>query len=59
MIDPAVFLALLQDLGVTFFAGVPDSLLLPFIGHLLKTVPSHRHVIAAINQSIDNPTSFC
>jgi phosphonopyruvate decarboxylase len=47
MIDPAVFLALLQNLGVTFFAGVPDSLLQPFCGQLLKMVPSDRHVIAA------------
>jgi phosphonopyruvate decarboxylase len=47
MIDPAAFLAILEQNGVGFFAGVPDSLLQPFCSHLSKTVPAERHVIAA------------
>jgi phosphonopyruvate decarboxylase len=47
MIEPAEFVAVLQRHGVTFFAGVPDSLLAPFCAHLAATLPAERHVIAA------------
>jgi phosphonopyruvate decarboxylase len=47
MIDEAAFLAALEANGVSFFAGVPDSLLQPFCAHLASTVPAEQHVIAA------------
>lgn len=47
MIDPTVFLSILQKRGVTFFAGVPDSLLQPFAARLNEMVPAQRHVVAA------------
>jgi phosphonopyruvate decarboxylase len=47
MIDAAAFISVLQKRGVTFFAGVPDSLLQPFCACLAETVPAERHVIAA------------
>jgi phosphonopyruvate decarboxylase len=47
MIDPAGFLAVLERNAVTFFAGVPDSLLQAFCAHVAKTMPDERHVIAA------------
>jgi phosphonopyruvate decarboxylase len=47
MIDPAGFLTVLERNGVTFFAGVPDSLLQAFCAHVAKRMPAERHVIAA------------
>ncbi len=47
MIDAAAFIPILQKRGVTFFAGVPDSLLQSFCACLAETVPAERHVIAA------------
>jgi phosphonopyruvate decarboxylase len=47
VIDPADFLATLQECGVHFFTGVPDSLLQPFCAHLHKTLTPQNHIIAA------------
>lgn len=47
MISPATFLQALNDSGVTFFAGVPDSLLKEFSRTLADAVPSNQHVITA------------
>ncbi|QDM20167.1 phosphonopyruvate decarboxylase [Tardiphaga sp. vice154] len=47
MIDPSAFIAFLRNCQVTFFVGVPDSLLLPFSACLAGAVPGERHVIAA------------
>jgi phosphonopyruvate decarboxylase len=47
MIDPAVFLTILQGSGVIFFAGIPDSLLQPLCAQLFKMLPTGRHIIAA------------
>jgi phosphonopyruvate decarboxylase len=47
MIDVDDFLGILRENGVTFFAGVPDSLLQPICSHLIKLMPPDRHVITA------------
>jgi phosphonopyruvate decarboxylase len=47
MIDSATFLTILQRNGVTFFAGIPDSLLQPLCAELSKMLPADRHLIAA------------
>jgi phosphonopyruvate decarboxylase len=38
---------ILTDAGITFWAGVPDSLLKPLCAYVADHVPSDRHVIAA------------
>ena len=47
MIDPARFVDQLAALGVTFYTGVPDSLLKHLGTHLAATLPADQHVIAA------------
>jgi phosphonopyruvate decarboxylase len=47
MIDPASFVAHLDELGVRFFTGVPDSLLKDLCSHVMRTLPQESHVIAA------------
>jgi phosphonopyruvate decarboxylase len=47
MIGPEHFITALDDLGVDFFAGVPDSLLKAFCAQLMTGLPRDRHVIAA------------
>lgn len=47
MIEPARFLDHCCEQGVTFFTGVPDSLLKQLNAQILATVPRERHVIAA------------
>lgn len=47
MIDTNAFLSTLQNRGVNFFAGVPDSLLKSFCALLLDEVDPKRHVVAA------------
>lgn len=47
MIDPSDLIAWLEENGVSFFAGVPDSLLKEFSAHVMAHVPSDRHVITA------------
>jgi phosphonopyruvate decarboxylase len=47
MIDPAAFVARLDELGVRFFAGVPDSLLKDLCSHIMRTLPRESHVITA------------
>jgi phosphonopyruvate decarboxylase len=47
MIDPARFLEHCRQQGVTFYTGVPDSLLKQLNAQILATVPRERHVIAA------------
>lgn len=46
MIDPIQYLQKLNDSGVNFFAGVPDSLLKPFCACVTDTMPESAHVIA-------------
>ncbi len=45
--QPASFLKTLNDNGITFFTGVPDSLLKELCKCVTATVPSTHHVIAA------------
>jgi len=45
--QPESFLKTLNDNGITFFAGVPDSLLKELCKCVTATVPSTHHVIAA------------
>jgi phosphonopyruvate decarboxylase len=45
--QPERFLETLKDNGITFFAGVPDSLLKELCKCVTATVPSTHHVIAA------------
>lgn len=47
MIDPKVFLSILQAKGIDFFTGVPDSQLKEFGSTLLCELPQEKHVIAA------------
>lgn len=47
MVDQKEFIRILQDNGVTFFTGVPDSNLNNFCIEVLHTIPAERHVIAA------------
>ena len=47
MINQKRFLNTLQESGVRFFTGVPDSFLNGFCNYLLETIPEDRHVIAA------------
>ena len=47
MIDPARFLHTCEEAGVTFYTGVPDSLLTHLSAQILATLPRDRHVIAA------------
>jgi phosphonopyruvate decarboxylase len=45
--QPEIFLKILKDNGIDFFAGVPDSLLKELCRCVTATVPSTHHVIAA------------
>lgn len=47
MLKPADYLRVLGDSGVTFFTGVPDSLLKEFCACLTTTMKLQDHVIAA------------
>jgi phosphonopyruvate decarboxylase len=47
MIDPAHVVDRLGELGVRFFAGVPDSLLKHLSSHLMASLPRTSHVITA------------
>lgn len=47
MLSPAEYLNVLGDSGVTFFTGVPDSLLKDFCGYITANVNNQNHVIAA------------
>ncbi len=47
MLDPAATLATFTEAGVSFWTGVPDSLLKDFCGYLTDTVVDSNHVIAA------------
>ena len=47
MLAPADYLRVLRDSGVTFFTGVPDSLLKEFCACVTATVRQQEHFIAA------------
>ena len=47
MLAPADYLRVLSDSGVTFYTGVPDSLLKEFCACVTSTMKSKDHVIAA------------
>lgn len=47
MLDPRAYLATLTDAGVTFFTGVPDSLLKEICACITATLGPKDHVIAA------------
>jgi phosphonopyruvate decarboxylase len=47
MMDPALFYQALLKRGITFFTGVPDSLLKSICGYIADHSPKERHVIAA------------
>lgn len=47
MIDPKLYLATLLDLGVEFYAGVPDSLLKEFCACVTEKLGSNFHMVAA------------
>lgn len=47
MIDTAAFFTALQQSGVDFFTGVPDSLLKDFCAHLAHQAPAGTHLTAA------------
>ncbi len=47
MISPELFLLELEQLGINFITGVPDSLLKDFCQHVQDCYPPERHLIAA------------
>lgn len=47
MLDPKDFYQALARADVTFYAGVPDSLLKDFCAYVTDTTPPERHVITA------------
>jgi phosphonopyruvate decarboxylase len=47
MIDPARFLEVCREHGVSFYTGVPDSLLKQLNSQILGALPAGQHVIAA------------
>lgn len=47
MLAPTDYLRVLSDSGVTFFTGVPDSLLKEFCACVTATIKPQQHVIAA------------
>ena len=47
MLDPKEVFDLLTSRGVTFFAGVPDSLLKDFCAYVTDHAPPSRHIITA------------
>ena len=47
MLDPFSYLTTLKDCGVTFFSGVPDSLLKEICACITETTGPDNHVIAA------------
>nr|CAD7264349.1 unnamed protein product [Timema shepardi] len=46
-LDPADFYRALQNIGIEFFCGVPDSLLKDFCAFVTTNVPEENHVITA------------
>jgi phosphonopyruvate decarboxylase len=46
MLDPLLFFAAIKNSGISFFAGVPDSLLKEFCSVLAQETNSDQHVIA-------------
>src|SRR3989344_4475501 len=47
MVHPKQFVGALAHAGVTFFTGVPDSLLKDFLAYVEAEVPGERHITAA------------
>ena len=47
MIDTAIFFTALQQAGIDFFTGVPDSLLKDVCAHLARQAPAGTHLTAA------------
>ena len=47
MVHPKQFVGALAHAGVTFFTGVPDSLLKDFLAYVEAEVPAERHITAA------------
>lgn len=47
MIDPARFLEVCREHGVSFYTGVPDSLLKELNSQIMAGLPRERHIIAA------------
>lgn len=47
MISPKNFLNTLNNQGIEFFTGVPDSLLKDFCAFITDNIPSEKHIIAS------------
>lgn len=47
MVDQQKLFAALQDMGIHFYTGVPDSLLNDFCNYMVKNIPDGEHVMAA------------
>ena len=47
MIEQQKLFTALNDIGLNFFTGVPDSLLNDFCLHLVNNVPDCQHIMAA------------
>ena len=47
MVDQKQLFDALQEMGINFFTGVPDSLLNNFCLHMVQNIPDGQHVMAA------------
>jgi phosphonopyruvate decarboxylase len=47
MIDPKIFFESLNKMGITFYTGVPDSLLKNICSYITDNVDENNHIIAA------------
>lgn len=47
MVSPELFIRTLQEKGINFYAGVPDSLLKNVCAYITDNVPSDRNIITA------------
>uniref|UniRef100_T1ITA4 2-hydroxyacyl-CoA lyase 2 n=1 Tax=Strigamia maritima TaxID=126957 RepID=T1ITA4_STRMM len=46
-LDPADFYKAIQNIGIDFFCGVPDSLLKDFCAYVTTNVPKQKHIITS------------
>ena len=47
MVNQEILFSSLQKMGISFFTGVPDSLLNDFCLYLVNNIPDGQHVMAA------------
>ena len=53
MVNQEQLFMALQDMGIAFFTGVPDSLLNDFCLYMVRNIPKGQHVMAANEGILD------